>query len=167
MPSRTSTRTHLLPSRNDPDVLRVMVATDNHLGYLGADPVRGEDSFNTFEEILKLARFHMCDMVLLGEWGLCVGVRVFVGVCVWVYVCLFVRVIMCSCVNVYGYMGVYVCVCGRGAEVGSYNTHSHILYLFYTCFLYHTLRIHTQTYIHAYILTYTRTHTYIYIRTNI
>lgn len=35
-----------------------MAATDNHLGYLETDAVRGEDSFRAFEEILKLANDH-------------------------------------------------------------------------------------------------------------
>jgi double-strand break repair protein MRE11 len=33
-----------------------MLATDNHIGYLEKDPVRGQDSFNAFREILQLAR---------------------------------------------------------------------------------------------------------------
>jgi hypothetical protein len=32
-----------------------MLATDNHIGYLERDPVRGQDSINTFKEILQLA----------------------------------------------------------------------------------------------------------------
>lgn len=32
-----------------------MLATDNHIGYLERDPVRGQDAIDTFEEILKLA----------------------------------------------------------------------------------------------------------------
>lgn len=35
-----------------------MLATDNHIGYLERDPVRGQDAVNTFEEILKLAVKH-------------------------------------------------------------------------------------------------------------
>lgn len=35
--------------------LRILVATDNHLGYMEKDPLRGEDSFVTFEEILQIA----------------------------------------------------------------------------------------------------------------
>ena len=35
-----------------------MLATDNHIGYLERDPVRGRDSINTFEEILQLAVKH-------------------------------------------------------------------------------------------------------------
>ena len=33
-----------------------MVATDNHLGYLERDPIRGDDSFAAFEEIFKIAK---------------------------------------------------------------------------------------------------------------
>ena len=32
-----------------------MVATDNHLGYMEKDPIRGNDSFVSFEEILQCA----------------------------------------------------------------------------------------------------------------
>ena len=31
------------------DTLRILIASDNHLGYLERDPVRGNDSFETFE----------------------------------------------------------------------------------------------------------------------
>ena len=44
----------VFPNKSDGNTLRILVATDNHLGYLEDDLVRGEDSFNTFEEILKL-----------------------------------------------------------------------------------------------------------------
>ncbi|EGC34567.1 hypothetical protein DICPUDRAFT_34779, partial [Dictyostelium purpureum] len=48
------------------NVMRILVATDNHLGYLERDPIRGDDSFNSFEEILKYAHSLKVDMVLLG-----------------------------------------------------------------------------------------------------
>ncbi|KAM9973645.1 hypothetical protein ACTFIW_010759 [Dictyostelium discoideum] len=54
---------------NDPqnkNIMRILVATDNHLGYLERDPIRGDDSFNSFEEILKYAHTLKVDMVLLG-----------------------------------------------------------------------------------------------------
>jgi hypothetical protein len=51
---------------NDGDILRMMVATDNHLGYMETDPVRKEDSFVAFEEIFKVAKDHGVDCVLLG-----------------------------------------------------------------------------------------------------
>jgi len=51
----------------DPDAstLKVLLSTDNHLGYLERDPIRGRDSFAAFEEVLSLARRHEVDMVLL------------------------------------------------------------------------------------------------------
>eukprot|EP01117_Protostelium_nocturnum_P020548 TRINITY_DN9299_c0_g1_i2.p1 TRINITY_DN9299_c0_g1~~TRINITY_DN9299_c0_g1_i2.p1 ORF type:complete len:711 (-),score=296.00 TRINITY_DN9299_c0_g1_i2:56-2188(-) len=45
---------------------KILVATDNHLGYLEKDPVRGNDSFITFEEILQHAKRLEVDFVLLG-----------------------------------------------------------------------------------------------------
>ncbi|KAK5802053.1 Mre11 DNA-binding presumed domain-containing protein [Linnemannia elongata] len=48
------------------DTFSILVATDNHLGYLEKDPVRGDDSFKAFEEILKLAAESEVDMILLG-----------------------------------------------------------------------------------------------------
>lgn len=50
----------------DEDTLRIMLSTDNHLGYMERDPVRGLDSFAAFEEMLYLAKKHNCDKVLLG-----------------------------------------------------------------------------------------------------
>jgi double-strand break repair protein MRE11 len=35
---------------------RILIATDNHVGYNERDPVRGQDSINTFREILELAK---------------------------------------------------------------------------------------------------------------
>ncbi|XP_051858463.1 double-strand break repair protein MRE11 [Drosophila albomicans] len=48
------------------NVIRIMVATDNHLGYCEKDAVRGEDSFIAFEEILQMAVDEDVDMILLG-----------------------------------------------------------------------------------------------------
>ncbi|KAH8412908.1 hypothetical protein KR009_006710 [Drosophila setifemur] len=48
------------------NVIRILVATDNHLGYGEKDAVRGEDSFTSFEEILELAVSEDVDMILLG-----------------------------------------------------------------------------------------------------
>ena len=50
----------------DEDTFRIMLATDNHLGYMEDDPVRGMDSFAAFEEILIMAKKHRVDFVLLG-----------------------------------------------------------------------------------------------------
>ncbi|KAI9470551.1 MAG: Metallo-dependent phosphatase-like protein [Benjaminiella poitrasii] len=48
------------------DTFKILIATDNHLGYLEKDPIRGHDSFNTFEEILQIADAEKVDFVLLG-----------------------------------------------------------------------------------------------------
>ena len=49
---------------DDPDILNIFVATDNHLGFKEQDAIRGNDSFNTMEEIFKYAVDY--DMLLLG-----------------------------------------------------------------------------------------------------
>ena len=48
------------------DTIRMLVATDNHVGYNERDPVRGDDSWKTFHEIMTLAKDRDVDMVLLG-----------------------------------------------------------------------------------------------------
>ena len=48
------------------NILKILISTDNHLGYLERDPVRGNDSFTAFEEIFEHAVEHDVDMVLLG-----------------------------------------------------------------------------------------------------
>ncbi|XP_067627330.1 double-strand break repair protein MRE11 [Eurosta solidaginis] len=48
------------------DVLRIMVATDNHLGYQEKNSVRGDDSFIAFEDILEMAVEEDVDFILLG-----------------------------------------------------------------------------------------------------
>ncbi|KAG6840299.1 meiotic recombination [Blastosporella zonata] len=47
------------------DTIRILLATDNHIGYNERDPIRGQDSINTFKEILQLAVKHDVDFVLL------------------------------------------------------------------------------------------------------
>ena len=37
------------------DVIKILVATDIHLGYGEIHPVKAEDTFTTFEEILQIA----------------------------------------------------------------------------------------------------------------
>lgn len=50
----------------DPNEIRILLSTDNHLGYLEKDPLRGDDSFRAFEEVLALATANSVDMLLLG-----------------------------------------------------------------------------------------------------
>lgn len=48
------------------DIFRILVATDTHLGFSENDPIRGDDSFVAFEEILHLARATNADVLLHG-----------------------------------------------------------------------------------------------------
>ncbi|KAI1210686.1 DNA repair exonuclease [Annulohypoxylon truncatum] len=50
---------------SDADTIRILVATDNHVGYEERDPIRGDDSWKSFDEIMNLARTEDVDMVLL------------------------------------------------------------------------------------------------------
>jgi hypothetical protein len=43
----------LLPEA--PDTIKILLTTDNHLGYLEKDPIRGADSFKAMQEIFELA----------------------------------------------------------------------------------------------------------------
>ncbi|KAG9508578.1 Double-strand break repair protein MRE11 [Fragariocoptes setiger] len=47
-------------------VFSFLVTTDNHLGYKHDDPVRGQDSFKSFEESLQVAKEKNVDFILLG-----------------------------------------------------------------------------------------------------
>lgn len=51
---------------NEENVFKILIATDIHLGYNEKDPVRGNDSFVTFEEILQKAAENNVDFLLLG-----------------------------------------------------------------------------------------------------
>jgi double-strand break repair protein MRE11 len=46
--------------------MRIMVVSDSHLGFMEDDPIRGNDSFVTFEEILHQARDMQVDFILHG-----------------------------------------------------------------------------------------------------
>ena len=45
---------------------RILISTDNHLGYKENHPVRGNDSFDAFEEIIQIAKVNHVDFLLLG-----------------------------------------------------------------------------------------------------
>ncbi|KAF2094954.1 DNA repair exonuclease, partial [Rhizodiscina lignyota] len=47
------------------DTIRILVSTDNHVGYNERDAIRGDDSWKTFHEIMCLAKERDVDMVLL------------------------------------------------------------------------------------------------------
>ncbi|MCQ2820507.1 MAG: metallophosphoesterase [archaeon] len=53
-------------NQDDPSLFRIMIASDHHLGYLENDQIRGDDSFNSFEEILSTSKAENVDFVILG-----------------------------------------------------------------------------------------------------
>ncbi|KAI3471967.1 hypothetical protein Pfo_028655, partial [Paulownia fortunei] len=48
------------------NMLRILVATDCHLGYMEKDEIRRHDSFQAFEEICSIAEQKQVDFILLG-----------------------------------------------------------------------------------------------------
>ncbi|XP_054789530.1 double-strand break repair protein MRE11-like [Prosopis cineraria] len=48
------------------DTLRILVATDCHLGYMEKDEIRRHDSFQAFDEICSIAKQKQVDFLLLG-----------------------------------------------------------------------------------------------------
>ncbi|KAL8661287.1 MAG: hypothetical protein Q9202_005712 [Teloschistes flavicans] len=48
------------------DSIRILVATDSHVGYNERDHIRGDDSWKSFHEVMGLAKERDVDMVLLG-----------------------------------------------------------------------------------------------------
>ncbi|KAJ5674329.1 Mre11 DNA-binding [Penicillium maclennaniae] len=54
-----------MPGINDAETIRILVATDNHVGYNERDPIRGDDSWKSFHEIMCLAKERDVDMILL------------------------------------------------------------------------------------------------------
>jgi len=48
------------------NIIKIFVTTDNHLGFAERDPIRGDDSYVTFEECLQIANEAKVDFVLLG-----------------------------------------------------------------------------------------------------
>ena len=50
----------------DEDTMRILIATDCHIGYMEKDGVRCRDSLTTFEEILQIAKKKDVDFILLG-----------------------------------------------------------------------------------------------------
>ncbi|KAF4589921.1 DNA repair protein rad32 [Ophiocordyceps camponoti-floridani] len=47
------------------DTIRILIATDNHVGFEERDAIRKDDSWRTFDEIMNIARTEDVDMVLL------------------------------------------------------------------------------------------------------
>ncbi|RKU43377.1 meiotic recombination [Coniochaeta pulveracea] len=57
------------------DTIRILVATDNHVGYEERDPIRKDDSWRSFEEVLTIARTHDVDMVMRALRKNCLGMK--------------------------------------------------------------------------------------------
>ncbi|CAK9160191.1 unnamed protein product [Ilex paraguariensis] len=55
-----------LPREDVSNTLRILVATDCHLGYMEKDEIRRHDSFQAFEEICSIAEQKQVDLLLLG-----------------------------------------------------------------------------------------------------
>uniref|UniRef100_A0A1A7WZE2 Double-strand break repair protein n=1 Tax=Iconisemion striatum TaxID=60296 RepID=A0A1A7WZE2_9TELE len=51
---------------DDEDTFKILIATDIHLGYLEKDAIRGNDTYNTLNEILDCAKKKKVDLILLG-----------------------------------------------------------------------------------------------------
>lgn len=49
-----------------PDTLRILITSDNHVGYNENDPITGNDSWKTFREVMMIAKEKNVDMVLQG-----------------------------------------------------------------------------------------------------
>lgn len=56
----------IIDTTGEDNAFKILIATDNHIGYLERDPIRGQDSFKTFEEILQIAEIEKVDFILLG-----------------------------------------------------------------------------------------------------
>ncbi|KAI4236172.1 MAG: hypothetical protein LQ352_008030 [Teloschistes flavicans] len=55
-----------MPALTSADSIRILVATDSHVGYNERDHIRGDDSWKSFHEVMGLAKERDVDMVLLG-----------------------------------------------------------------------------------------------------
>ncbi|PKX95205.1 MRX complex nuclease subunit [Aspergillus novofumigatus IBT 16806] len=54
-----------MPGISGAETIRILVSTDNHVGYNERDPIRGDDSWKSFHEVMCLAKERDVDMVLL------------------------------------------------------------------------------------------------------
>ncbi|KAG7833207.1 hypothetical protein KL943_004072 [Ogataea angusta] len=55
---------HVPDIESGPDTFEILLTTDNHVGYLETDPIRGNDSWRTFSEIMSIAKSRDVDMVI-------------------------------------------------------------------------------------------------------
>ncbi|RDL37314.1 Uncharacterized protein BP5553_04747 [Venustampulla echinocandica] len=54
-----------MPTLTAADTIRILIATDSHVGYAERDPIRKHDSWQSFDEVMQLAKSQDVDMVLL------------------------------------------------------------------------------------------------------
>lgn len=54
-----------MPNFTAADTIRILISTDNHVGYEERDAIRGDDSWKTFHEVMTIAKERDVDMVLL------------------------------------------------------------------------------------------------------
>lgn len=52
---------------DEADTIKILLSTDNHVGYNEKCKIRGNDSVEAFEEVLHHAQSHDVDMILLGN----------------------------------------------------------------------------------------------------
>lgn len=45
-----------MPTFTAADTIRILVATDSHVGYEERDPIRKDDSWRSFDEVMRLAK---------------------------------------------------------------------------------------------------------------
>lgn len=64
-PRRSAKPTASKPPTRDPNTLRVLIATDTHLGAHESNAIRKDDAFLAFEEIFQKAKAHAVDCVFL------------------------------------------------------------------------------------------------------
>ena len=55
-----------MSSQSEEEMFRILVSSDVHLGYGEKDPNKGDDSFRSFDELLRIGVEQEVDMVLLG-----------------------------------------------------------------------------------------------------
>jgi len=58
--------TSMNSQRSQRPAFRILVATDNHIGFKEDHHIRGEDSYDAFEEVLQIAKRNKVDFLLLG-----------------------------------------------------------------------------------------------------
>ena len=65
MPSSSRTDNN---NNGDADTFKILVSTDNHLGYNEECPIRAQDSFNSFEEVLQIAQEQQVGNYNIMQW---------------------------------------------------------------------------------------------------